>query len=111
GLAACAAQLRRPDAAVDAVRARVLAAPLAVDRTDGSGEHRCRAVVPASHGRVVSRSLGRVAWDLGRGVLLLLIVKLVYEHQSGSSLFEGDLPLVSAAHLFGTLGGLLGTLL
>jgi rhomboid family GlyGly-CTERM serine protease len=49
--------------------------------------------------------------DLGAALLLLLIVKLVYEHQSGSSLFEGDLPLVSAAHLFGTLGGLLGTLL
>jgi rhomboid family GlyGly-CTERM serine protease len=49
--------------------------------------------------------------DLGAALLLLLIVKLVYEHQSGSSLFEGDLPLVSAAHLFGTLGGLLGALL
>jgi rhomboid family GlyGly-CTERM serine protease len=49
--------------------------------------------------------------DLGAALLLLLIVKLVYEHQSGSSLFEGDLPLVSAAHLFGTLGGLLGAVL
>jgi rhomboid family GlyGly-CTERM serine protease len=49
--------------------------------------------------------------DLGAALLLLLIVKLVYEQQSGSSLFEGDLPLVSAAHLFGTLGGLLGALL
>jgi rhomboid family GlyGly-CTERM serine protease len=49
--------------------------------------------------------------DLGAALLLLLIVKLVYEHQAGSSLFEGDLPLVSAAHLFGTLGGLLGALL
>src|SRR5450631_3036390 len=43
---------------------------------------------------------------VGAALLLLLIVKLVYEQQSGASLFEGDLPLVPAAHLFGTLGGL-----
>ena len=42
---------------------------------------------------------------LGAGLLLLLIVKLVYEQQSGASLFEGDLPLVPAAHLLGALGG------
>jgi rhomboid family GlyGly-CTERM serine protease len=48
---------------------------------------------------------------LGAALLLLLIVKLVYEQQSGASLFEGDLPLVPAAHLFGTLGGLIGALL
>ena len=48
---------------------------------------------------------------IGAALLLLLIVKLVYEQQSGASLFEADLPLVSAAHLFGTLGGLIGALL
>src|SRR5450755_1107830 len=48
---------------------------------------------------------------VGAALLLLLIVKLVYEQQSGASLFEGDLPLVPAAHLFGTLGGLLAALL
>jgi len=47
----------------------------------------------------------------GAALLLLLIVKLVYEQQSGASLFEGDLPLVPAAHLFGTLGGLIAALL
>jgi len=44
-------------------------------------------------------------------LLLLLIAKLVYEQHSGASLFEGDLPLVSAAHLFGALGGLIGAVL
>jgi hypothetical protein len=48
---------------------------------------------------------------LGAGLLLLLIVKLVYEQQSGASLFEGDLPLVPAAHLLGALGGLVGAAL
>jgi rhomboid family GlyGly-CTERM serine protease len=47
----------------------------------------------------------------GAALLLLLIVKLVYEQQSGTSLFEGELPLVPAAHLYGTLGGLIGALL
>ena len=47
----------------------------------------------------------------GRGAVLLLIVKLVYEQHPGASLFEGDLPLVPAAHLFGALGGLLGAVL
>jgi len=45
---------------------------------------------------------------VGASLMLLLIVKLVYEQQSPASLFEADLPLVPAAHLFGTLGGLLG---
>jgi rhomboid family GlyGly-CTERM serine protease len=48
---------------------------------------------------------------VGAGLLLLLIVKLVYEQQSGASLFDGDLPLVPAAHLFGALGGLIGAVL
>ena len=47
----------------------------------------------------------------GAALLLLLIVKLIYEQQSGASLFDGELPLVSAAHLYGTLGGLIGALL
>jgi rhomboid family GlyGly-CTERM serine protease len=47
----------------------------------------------------------------GAALLLLLIVKLVYEQQSGASLFDRDLPLVSVAHLYGALGGLLGALL
>jgi rhomboid family GlyGly-CTERM serine protease len=48
---------------------------------------------------------------LGAALMLLLIVKLVYEQQSAASLFEADLPLVPAAHLFGTLGGLIAALL
>ncbi|MGH8143237.1 MAG: rhombosortase [Steroidobacteraceae bacterium] len=43
---------------------------------------------------------------MGAVLLLLLVVKLVYEQQSGSSLFAAGLPLVPDAHLFGTLGGL-----
>lgn len=47
----------------------------------------------------------------GAALLLLLIAKMVYEQQSGASLFDGDLPLVSAAHLYGALGGLTGAVL
>jgi rhomboid family GlyGly-CTERM serine protease len=47
----------------------------------------------------------------GAALLLLLIIKLVYEQQSGASLFDRDLPLVSVAHLYGALGGLIGALL
>jgi rhomboid family GlyGly-CTERM serine protease len=47
----------------------------------------------------------------GAALLLLLIVKLVYEQQSGASLFDRDLPLVSVAHLYGALGGLIASLL
>jgi len=43
---------------------------------------------------------------MGAVLLLLLVVKLIYEQQSGSSLFAGGLPLVPDAHLFGALGGL-----
>ncbi len=42
----------------------------------------------------------------GAVLLLLLVVKLIYEQQSGASLFLGGIPLVADAHLFGTLGGL-----
>jgi rhomboid family GlyGly-CTERM serine protease len=45
---------------------------------------------------------------LGAALLLMLIVKLVYEQHSGASVFAGDLPLVPDAHLFGALGGLIG---
>ncbi len=45
---------------------------------------------------------------MGAVLVLLLVVKLSYEHYSGASVFAGDLPLVADAHLFGTLGGLIG---
>jgi rhomboid family GlyGly-CTERM serine protease len=45
---------------------------------------------------------------LGAAVLLLLVAKLVYEQQSGASVFAQNLPLVADAHLFGALGGLVG---
>lgn len=56
---------------------------------------------------------GAVAWyrrgeSLGAALVLLLIVKLVYEQHSSASLFMQQLPLVPDAHLFGALGGLLG---
>ncbi len=43
---------------------------------------------------------------MGAAMLLLLVVKLIYEQQTGASVFEHDLPMVPAAHLFGALGGL-----
>lgn len=46
--------------------------------------------------------------DLGAVLLLLLIVKLVYEHQSGLSIFAAGMPILPDAHLFGALGGLIG---
>lgn len=57
---------------------------------------------------------GAVAWyrrrdGFGAALLLLLIVKLAYEQYSGASLFERDLPLLPDAHLFGVLGGLIGS--
>jgi rhomboid family GlyGly-CTERM serine protease len=45
---------------------------------------------------------------MGAVLLLLLVVKLLYEQQMGSSLLLHDLPLVADAHLFGALGGLIG---
>jgi rhomboid family GlyGly-CTERM serine protease len=45
---------------------------------------------------------------MGAALVLLLIVKLVYEQHSGASVFAGDLPLVPDAHLFGALGGAIG---
>jgi rhomboid family GlyGly-CTERM serine protease len=47
---------------------------------------------------------------MGAVAMLLLVIKLVYEQQSGSSVFDRDLPLVPSAHLLGALGGLLGAL-
>jgi rhomboid family GlyGly-CTERM serine protease len=44
---------------------------------------------------------------MGTVLVLLLVIKLIYEQHSGASLFAGDLPLVADAHLFGTLGGLI----
>jgi hypothetical protein len=46
--------------------------------------------------------------DLGALLLLLLIAKLVYEQQTGLSVFQSSLPILPDAHLFGALGGLLG---
>lgn len=43
---------------------------------------------------------------MGAVLLLLLVVKLMYEQHAGSSLFAGDLPLVPDAHVLGVLGGL-----
>jgi len=48
---------------------------------------------------------------LGATLLLLLVVKLIYEQHSGASVFAGTLPLVPDAHLFGALGGLAGAVL
>jgi len=48
---------------------------------------------------------------LGAALLLLLVVKLLYEQRVGGSMFLHDLPLVPDAHVFGTLGGLLGAFL
>jgi rhomboid family GlyGly-CTERM serine protease len=45
---------------------------------------------------------------VGAALMLALIVRLVYEQQSGRSLLMGDLPLLADAHLFGVLGGLIG---
>ena len=42
----------------------------------------------------------------GAVLLLLLVVKLIYEQQAGASLFMSSVPLAPDAHLFGTLGGL-----
>ena len=48
---------------------------------------------------------------MGALLLLLLVVKLLYEQQMGSSLLMHDLPLVADAHLFGALGGLVAAFL
>ena len=45
---------------------------------------------------------------MGPVLVLLLVVKLIYERHSGASVFAGNLPLVGDAHLFGALGGLIG---
>lgn len=45
---------------------------------------------------------------MGAALLLLLIVKLIYEQRSGASVFEPSLPLIPQAHLYGALGGVLG---
>jgi len=56
---------------------------------------------------------GAVSWyrrgdGFGAALLLLLIVKLIYEQRSGASVFAHDLALVPDAHLLGVLGALLG---
>jgi|SRR5579871_2692421 len=49
--------------------------------------------------------------EMGAVLLLLLVVKLLYEQQTGQSLLLHGLPLVADAHLFGALGGLIGAFL
>jgi rhomboid family GlyGly-CTERM serine protease len=39
-------------------------------------------------------------------MLAVLVAKLVLEHRSGASLISAALPVVSAAHVYGALGGL-----
>jgi rhomboid family GlyGly-CTERM serine protease len=56
-------------------------------------------------------ALYRRGEGLGAALLLLLIVKLIYEQHSGTSVFASALPLVPDAHLFGALGGLSGALI
>ncbi len=48
----------------------------------------------------------RRAEGMGAVLLLLLVVKMLYEQQVGASLIMHDLPLIADAHLFGALGGL-----
>jgi rhomboid family GlyGly-CTERM serine protease len=62
------------------------------------------------HGALAAGALGmyRRRDGTGAAVLLLLVVKLAYEHHSGASVFASDLPLLPEAHLYGVLGGLLG---
>jgi rhomboid family GlyGly-CTERM serine protease len=43
----------------------------------------------------------------GAMLMVLLVVKLVYEQHAGASVFEPALPMVPAAHLLGALGGCL----
>lgn len=49
--------------------------------------------------------------EMGALLLLVLVVKLIYEQQGGGSLFLHGLPVVPDAHLFGALGGLIGAFL
>jgi len=67
----------------------------------------------ALHGALAAGALAlyRRGDGLGAALLLLLIVKLIYEQHSGVSVFALDMPLVAEAHLFGALGGLLGATL
>ena len=46
--------------------------------------------------------------ESGALLLLLLIVKLVYEQSTGMSAVDSELPVLPDAHLFGVLGGLIG---
>ncbi len=62
------------------------------------------------HGALAAGALAmyrRAEWQ-GAVLFLGLAIKLVYEHQSGQSLLEQDLPLVPDAHVLGALGGLIG---
>src|SRR6185437_9867985 len=62
------------------------------------------------HGVLAAGACGmyRRGEEMGALLLLVLVVKLLYEQQAGSSLFLHALPLVTDAHVFGALGGLIG---
>ena len=62
------------------------------------------------HGALAAGAIAlyRRADALGAALVLLLVVKLIYEQHSGASAFAAGLPLVPDAHLFGALGGLVG---
>jgi len=64
----------------------------------------------ALHGALAAgaTALYRRGDAMGTVLVLLLVVKLIYEQHSGASVFAGSLPLVADAHLFGALGGLIG---
>jgi rhomboid family GlyGly-CTERM serine protease len=51
-------------------------------------------------------ALYRRGETMGAVLLLVLVVKLVYEQQTGGSVFVAQLPLVPDAHVLGALGGL-----
>jgi rhomboid family GlyGly-CTERM serine protease len=48
---------------------------------------------------------------MGAVLMLLLLIKLAYEQYSGQSVFIGDIPVLTAAHWLGALGGLAAALM
>jgi rhomboid family GlyGly-CTERM serine protease len=48
---------------------------------------------------------------LGAVLMGLLLIKLAYEQYSGQSIFIGDIPVLTAAHWLGALGGLAAALM
>lgn len=62
------------------------------------------------HGVLAAGALAgyRKRRESGALLMLLLVIKLVYEQRTGLSAFDSALPILPDAHLFGVLGGLLG---